>query len=257
MDSYCNINEAYLNNGILSNNCDLDKLARRINNEKRKKIKSVYRDCQKTSHDLNRGIVALDGLLQQRKNENNIDDATLLSLTANGKQSGGFYSAQGEYYQPKNMNGTLIKDICKSNESESDGITLDTPSEKKISSDPSLSSLSSLSLGTTDKKDQHHKCVEFDSIDSLESIESDENILNHIGSCRKCKVKVLDLIRKHKNDRHICTNISDSIRQKRNPKTNQNMDKLFSLHLPELKEVLAVCLIGFLVIIILDLIMRY
>jgi hypothetical protein len=48
MDSFCTIDNAYSNRGVLHDNFnitsdDLDKMARQINNDKRKKSKDIYR----------------------------------------------------------------------------------------------------------------------------------------------------------------------------------------------------------------------
>lgn len=143
------------------------------------------------------------------------------------------------------------------------------------------------------KRSKRHKCMDFDldSVDSLESLDSGESLLRHIRFCKECKDKVMGLIRKHKTDsimimkndkkRSKCAHILDSVEDNYDETTlpilsNQNAnivmnnvqhntkknktddcsDNQSSIRLPEIKEIVTVCLIGFLVIIILDLMMR-
>lgn len=282
MTSYCSINDAYLNKGMLSNNDDLDRLAREVNNSKKNKSRDIYHQYRKSSNTLHKGIEAFNNLQNSQ-----IDKGTKV------KSDNGFYSAQGEYssYEPKNHNGSLIKEICGKSErtgkkfrfdSESDGISLDTPSDQ--SSDES-SSFSSMTWDTKEmdkeiktkskfnnkKKSKRHKCMDFDldSIDSLESLDSGESLLRHIRFCQDCKEKVMDLIRKHKSDsvkklrqkykQKCLENISSKEKEREEQEKKELMstsDTDNSNQMPELKEIITVCLIGFLVVIVLDLVMR-
>lgn len=166
MDSYCDpkfqknfgsatdlsvgdINNAYHNKGILSNNQnesrDLENLARRINNDKRLKTKDVYGKYRKN----NTNIISRDTLRNDSQaftsfltdqidtkvrvmpshQSSNIGMANVSncfsqcdSNSNNSNEINGFYSAQGDYlenkYKPENMSGesylrsgTLIKNI--------------------------------------------------------------------------------------------------------------------------------------------------
>lgn len=145
------------------------------------------------------------------------------------------------------------------------------------------------------KRSKRHKCMDFDldSVDSLESLDSGESLLRHIRFCKECKDKVMGLIRKHKTDsikhmkderkRSKCAHILDSVQDtgeddsfplvlhksdtmdrqevtehfKSKSKTSDDcQDNQSSIRLPEIKEIVTVCLIGFLIIVILDLMMR-
>ena len=70
MDSYCDLNNAYLNKGLLNNkfnanSCsnDLEQLARCINNNKKTKSKDIYRQYQKESNKLDRGVQSFNALI--------------------------------------------------------------------------------------------------------------------------------------------------------------------------------------------------
>ena len=108
---------------------------------------------------------------------------------------------------------------------------------------------------------------DIDSVDSLESLDSGESLLRHIRFCKECKDKVMGLIRKHKTDSiklvkndkksskcaHILNSVEDSLPDNTEKISQDNQQ---SIRFPEIKEIVTVCLIGFLVIIILDLMMR-
>jgi hypothetical protein len=312
MDSYCDINNTYINNnkGILPNNQiqsrDLEKIARQINNDKRTKTKDVYRQYRNnTKCDSNNSII-----VSPHHQSSDIN----MTCFSNNNGSSGFYSAQGDYlenkYQPNNTSGTLIHDINNNNKisikhrkSKYDDISLDTPSlncdsDSSTSSSDSLNSsltwnikeidkqIKSKSKFDTKKRSKRHKCIEFDlnSVDSLESLDSGESLLRHIRFCTECKDKVIDLIRKNKsNQKNTPDNklINEIKNLDLNHKIIENMDnytdenhyisKPKPLHekskichspqklesfIPEIKEIITVCLIGFLIIMILDLIMR-
>jgi hypothetical protein len=138
------------------------------------------------------------------------------------------------------------------------------------------------------KKTKRQKCMDFDldSVDSLESLDSGESLLRHIRFCKLCKDKVIALIRKYKTDKKGKAHILDSIAECDNKEffsqtnssnksivENKESDKLHKcqddkLHkcqddklpkcngFPQIKEIIIVSLIGFLIILVLDLIIR-
>jgi hypothetical protein len=109
------------------------------------------------------------------------------------------------------------------------------------------------------------KCIDYDlqSIDSIESLGSGESLLEHINDCEKCRDRVIDLIRKSKitsypkseNGVTIDNECYDQCNNNDQIKSNEHSDSYSSIL--EFKEILTVCLIGFLIIIILDLTMNY
>ena len=120
---------------------------------------------------------------------------------------------------------------------------------------------------TKKKKSTRHKCIDFDidSVESIESLDSGESLLKHIKHCGKCKKKVVDLIRRGKtqglfvNDPASNKTISTAKPIQNNPartEPDKTTSKSSAYLYPELKEILTVCLIGFLIIMVLDLVMR-
>ncbi len=141
-----------------------------------------------------------------------------------------------------------------------------------------LKTKSKYSNSNNKKKNKRHKCIDFDlnSVDSLESLESGESLINHIRFCPKCKTKVMDLIKKHKSDTlkmkkltqtrikpqiHYPENfiVQNDVSENEKSKNdiNENFKSFTNEYYPEFKEIITICLIGFLVIIILDLMMRH
>lgn len=223
MTTYCNVSQPNLNNNI-----DLDNMARNINNKRK---------------NLERGIKAFN-TLQNIKNDKYL----------NINKSKNFYHAYDS--------GADITPSFKSDSDEK--ISLDTPTES-ISDD--ISSISwepdkideEIKVRTNfkeNKKSKRHKCTDFDlkSVDSLESIESGDSLLRHIRFCLECKDKIIKLI---KEDR-LCDKtkkyeiITDNIPITNIKKEDNNEDTW----IPELKEIFIVFLIGFLIVIILDLYMN-
>ena len=238
MTTYCSVSDSYLNKDILSNNLDLDKMAREVNNKKKK---------------LNKGIKAFNKIQDER-----YDKGTKVEPTNK------FFSA----YETGNGYFPLIKEHMDKNNT-SDVISLDTPSECISDESSVISSISwesneidkeikSKTKYNKNKKSKRHKCTDFDlkSIDSLESIDSGESLLRHIRFCLECKDKIMELIKKNKldenrTDKNKC--LSDI---KHTDKSKQQNIELETRWMPELKEILTVFLVGLLVVIILDLFMR-
>lgn len=243
MDSFSDLNNAFNNKGVISDNnqSELEKQARKIN------------DRQKITNFIN-------------NQSDNIPQPCHQSSDLNMSNIDNYYSAQGNYndiYKPEKTNGMMIKDI------HHDDISLSLDSSSSNSSDHK-SSISSIDTHEIDrhiktkskynsnKISKRHKCIDFDltSVDSIESLDSGESLLRHIRFCNECKNKVLILIKNKKDigiDHH-----NSKIHQYDTPveiKMKKNTD-LFSFNIPELKEIIIVCLIGFLIIIFLDLILR-
>ena len=168
----------------------------------------------------------------------------------------GFFSAQGDYeptvMQSSKQLDNIYMPVSKNSDKFSKNTDKFSKNTDKFSTDKSsLSSLSSVSYNTneldkiiktkskfsdkksSDKFNYNKKCIDFDlhSVDSLESLESGESLLGHIRKCKDCKHKVSELVRTHKK------------------KENK-----FDIY--QYKEIMAICLIGFLIILILDLIMK-
>jgi len=301
MDSYCNINDAYLNKGfnnksILGDNNlyslssdDLEKMARKINDDK---SKNVYNGYKKSSRELERGAKTIQNMQMNNTDRGMYIQPRTINETP---ESEGFYSAQGEYYNPKSMEGTLIGNIHKGNiksESESEGISIsiDTPTDSidnnksdnssDFSSESSISSESTESSNSTTwdtneidkhirtkskynnkKKSKRHKCIDFDlqSVDSLGSLDSGDSLLRHIRFCHECKSRVIDLIRKHKTDNKKVRQQSanDKIENKtinNNNVTDDNKKDIYTTY--ELKEIVMIVLLGILVVMLLDFMFR-
>lgn len=242
MTSYCSVNDSYLNKGILSNNTDLDKMARDVNNKKK---------------SLEKGIEAFNNL-----ENNKYDKGTKI------KKDNNFFSS----YEGCDGYFPLIKN-------KDEVISLDTPSECISDESSSFSSLSwesneidkeikTKTKFNKNKKSKRHKCTDFDlkSVESLESIDSGESLLRHIRFCLECKDKIMTLIKRNKldenrmdkNNKNKClSNIEHFDKPIQNNIDIKHQDKEPETSwIPELKEIMTVFLVGFLVIIILDLFMR-
>lgn len=276
MGTYCDINN--INKNMQNDNDDLDYLARQVNNSKKNKTRDIYDNYRGHDKSLHDGIEAFNNL-----NIANHDKGTYIKPD---NINSGFYSAQGEYseYKPK-LCGTSSKDIyTKTREDTEKSISIDTPDSLSESSD--FSTLSTITCDTHEidkeiinkskfktKKNKRHTCLEFDldSVESLESLESGESLLRHIRFCQDCKNKVIDLVRRHKignleklkksrNANSCLGDYTENYQKNKiheiNDDKNDNTDNAHGLFGLDLKEIITVCLIGFLIIFLLDLMMR-
>ncbi len=111
------------------------------------------------------------------------------------------------------------------------------------------------------------RCLDFDlaSVDDLESLESGESLFDHVKNCRECKKKLIELIRKQKKSaKHLIHNVVEEstfpIKHTANKSESSNGGSGGGGGGggggPELKEIITICLIGFLVIIVLDLMIK-
>jgi len=125
------------------------------------------------------------------------------------------------------------------------------------------------------RKKKAKRCIDYDlqSIDSLSSLESGESLLEHINACSRCRDHVIDLIRKNRQNKKsdlmerivggmnkTYDDVKNTDIQDNNIKDNnikEDMDDTNNYGGFALKEILTICLIGFLVIIILDLTINY
>ena len=289
IDSYCNVNDAY--SSINKNEVSLDHMARQINNNKKKNRTDIYNQFRNSSDQAQKSINAFNNL-QLLQNDKDI----MINLNNRNEGGFYSAQGEYAPYTPKNKSGTIIKKNQIHENGSNMSLSIDTPSYNSNNSidnsmDNSMdNSRYSLSTINTEEIDEHvktkskfnkrskfnkikrHHCIDFDidSADSLESLDSGESLLKHIKSCQKCKEKVIDLINKHKNSKK-CISLSlldndivdatpnlQKISKQQTSKNNLFNDSGSFLWLwsPEIKEIVTVCLFGFLIIIMLDLLMR-
>lgn len=286
MTSYCHIQEAYNNNFD-----ELDKMAREVNNKKKNAIKDVYKDYRNTQIDLSNGIKAFENYkIVNKNNNNNVDYKNGIGyFSAQGNMSkykpNNYDSTiiKDIYKSPNNapLNNAKALDIQISDESINDSID---DSDDSLKNDDSIDS--SLDSPSIDKivdvkklkkrnKSKHNKsCVDFDldSIDSIDSLNSGESLLSHARKCHNCKDKLMKLIKKSSaNINDITCSKSDKFYNDKIYSDKIYNDKIYNnkldnnsseepidtnKNIPEMKELITICLIGLLVIVILDFMMK-
>lgn len=290
MNSYCNLDNGYNNIINESKTVDLDKLARQINSDKKNRPKNVYQNLQKNIDICNTGILAFQDL-EDNKKDKIYKKHHEEQINGFYSAQGDYMKCD---YNNNELSGTIIQDIINDKKKKKsipldkyEDISIDTPSDNNSSSNDnssaSSSSFSSITFDTKDidkevkqkskynskKKSRRYKCMDFDldSVDSLESLDSGESLLRHIRFCIECKKKLIELIKKDKNERKKtkCTKKCDELERIvlsenkiENMENNfdKNKDSSKSNESYEIKEILTICLIGFLIIIFLDLVLR-
>lgn len=270
MTSYCHIDNAYKSD---NNYNELDRMAREVNNKK--KIKDIYKQYRTTQNNLEKGLKAYEKTQISDHVKSNLMGGTLGKYDENiDNNFADYFSAQGNAsrYKPSKYDDTIIKDIYDQN--DSDQITLDSPSEDDSIDDSSMeSSESSLedyyikNIANKNKNKNKNKskrnksCGDFDlnSVDSLESLDSGESLLSHARKCQNCKNKLMKLIRKSYQKKKIgCLNseMSDSSDSDDERPIIRRSDEKAKSSSPEMKELIMVCLLGLLIIVVLDLMMK-
>lgn len=289
MASYCHVNDTYINKDTLSNNNDeLDKLARQVNNNKKLQARDIYKQYRTNQQSLNNGITAYNKLCDSKSDNGfysaqgeysqydvNNEDGTLISDIYNNKKttpkindSEIDISLDSPSYDSCNYEKHKHKYLINSNTDD-------------YSTDDS-SSFSSISWSTKEidrqvkrkskfkpkKRSKRHKCTDFDlnSVDSLESLDSGESLLRHIRFCNECKTKIMELIRNHKYEKikksiakrnrnnHITIKSDTDAPVKNKKKCNNETKQKYNIL--QFKEIITVCLIGIIIIIMLDLTLR-
>lgn len=286
-NNYHHTNDTHLNilntsNMVSNDNDELYNMAKKINNEKKQKNNNdIYAKYSQHNNKLS-GIGAYEDLCMTQ-----IDKGT------NNGNVNGWFTAQGEYMNCTTnnnnnndndnnnnnvINGNNINKLDYGNQSDL-SIKLstqdyDSSSDSSFSSDISsiydidnqVRKKSNYKLNNNSKR---YKCVDFDvhSVDSLESLDSGESLLRHIRYCHKCKDKVIELVKKHNTqtcNKNIKTNIVTTVNNNEvmtvnNDKNNNNNNKTWmgiNFNVSQMKDIITICLIGIIVIIVLDIIFQ-
>jgi len=320
--TYCHVDDAF--NANQNNNDDLDKMARKVNDNKRKQNNDLYK-----SYRTNDGYhISARNESKSNQKINSSESESIPNARNDGsdrRHIDGFYTMQGDYLNNNPLiianKGTKIKDLEIEKQIQdihqniytgivqSDGISLDTPSD---ADSDSFSSDEKHTISTDEIKDEviakskytknycgknlvlnhqgtkiiekRDRCYDFDlnSVDSLESLESGESLLEHARKCYDCKKRLMDLINLNKKkEKKTYNNRKNSVKKfdeknKNNPfipmkkmehdnnelcdnelkiKKQKNMSEE-NYDYMELKNILIVCMIGFMIIILLDIIIR-
>lgn len=295
IDSYCNVNDAYssinknevsldhmarqINNNKKKNRTDIYNQFRKASDQAHKSIEA-FNNLQLLQNDKGTSINKNEGGFYSAQGEyapyvpvnksgtlikNQIRDEHILDASSSINIDTPSNNSDFESYPFKNNNDN---DNLSDNSDSYDSIySLSTISTDEI--DKHIKTKSKFNNKTKFNhlnKNRHH-CIDFDidSADSLESLDSGESLLKHIKSCQKCKEKVIDLINKDKNSKKcfsvhtpsasndIISESSQKPQKMKNNKTDSSFTWLWS---PEIKEIITICLFGFLIIIMLDLLMR-
>lgn len=218
--SFSDLQNAYTNDNME----ELDKMARDINSKHDNTIKKVYKDYSKYKDNI-------------QKNIKNLKSIRGFNYFNNDKDGYLDFKKKNKKRRNADMEGTIISDIYKKkslldndNDNDNDDDFLETSvsslnslSESSMSANdilsidsfrdgeiPSMSredtEYSTMST-TTDNHNYHindidnYECPSIDNA-SLASISSDEKAIKHASKCKKCRKKILHLMKKGKSKNH-------------------------------------------------------
>ena len=232
--SYCHYNNAFSN----KESDDLDKMARKLNNDRKKNKK--YKE-----HMLN---VVQKGIQQDENNtydgmEMLMDPAYIRYAPLNNMSEFGFFSTQGDFSSKLPTPLTQNKTISEQSDSDQ-SITF-----SDIESNQSFSSLSNIDLSSnyssmSPKKKKHLRS----SSKHLKqySDNDDAEIIHHLKKCEQCKTQLFQILQK---DSHP---INYQIQSTNNQQQTEHFGKILNISASELKDVMILLLIGIFIIIVLD-----
>lgn len=243
MDSYCNYNNAFSNNESV----DLDKLARKINNNKKK---ISFNDVTRISNYTNNTNIPQPlGYFPTHNNySQNINDSSDDNIITNTNiYSDDMYDNKQDNKQDNEQdneqdNKQDDKSIYSFNTLNSDSANIINDMSSNYSSLPSKVK-NHMRLNTKHLKDFNSK--------------DETNIINHLKKCDSCKNELLYILMSDQNNNLINNNSinndkinNDKINNKSNAIINFNIDN------NELKYIFILIIIGIFIIIIIDNILK-
>lgn len=242
MNPYCQYNDAFSN----TDNDELDKMARKINNDRKKLRKQVQNNIINKENEL---CVGIDCLMDPSNSR--ISPTALLPNFS-------FFSTQGDFSSPfptplmKNK-----KNIKSSDQTFSDSSSLGMKSQfSDLDSIYSFNSLSS-NYSSLNPKIKKHLRLSTNHLKSYEE-KDDSAIMKHINKCEQCKDQLIKLLQ---NEKHVFeTNKSEKVEKKEEVQIEKFPQSgeggILNLNTSELKDVLILILAGIFIIIILDFFLR-
>lgn len=258
MSYFCNFSEAFDE----QSNEELDKLARQVNNDKKRNknfINQVQNDIIKDEENRKKVINSL------------IDSNKITPLPSNFNSF-----APPEHNNYQNQTGTSLDSIYKQDDSchqeENSFLSLSSKSNKSLSKlSDNMRSLQSSDIIKPKRKKYKNKDlikkmeIKTDSDDSnfsdlqenihitnidIDSLSSD-GVINHVKKCNKCRSKVNDYLNSHNNNEVKKTQKETSIQNIVNSMSESETDNGFLGKL-QLKEIIVIILIGIAIILIID-----
>ena len=239
MSSFCNLTTAYSGDEMDK----LDKMARILNNKRKEQIKT-------TSGDFDRQQNQIKNTVEQMKNNHgfnffkeqelhNDKDEQLMGINEHTEHTEDAIKSVG-------LNSLISDDseysTISSLSSDLDGSNISIGSNRS-----NVSNISNRSISTSSNASD---CISTDNI-SLDSISSDNKMLNHISNCKKCRIKILKLVKnrkKKKKHQHINTDMDMDIDDKEIlPSSGKNQKKEFVI----------MYFVSILIVFIIDLIIRF
>ena len=173
MSSFCNLTTAYSGDEMDK----LDKMARILNNKRKEQIKT-------TSGDFDRQQNQIKNTVEQMKNNHGFN-----------------------FFKEQELHNDKDEQLMGINEHNEDDVVKSVGLNSLISDDSEYSTISSLSsdldisnvsnVSNASNRSNASDCISTDNI-SLDSISSDNKMLNHISNCKKCRIKILKLVKNRK-----------------------------------------------------------
>lgn len=253
MTSYCDIKDAY------SNNDELDKLARDFNNNKKQMIKQVRQDYKKDKQILKRDMEHMrklpgydfcqQGEKYSQYKEQSIDksDSANESIIENSDvgDSDISLSSFNSFNSSNSANSSNSFDSFNSFNSDNSSDLLDSNYTSQSTEKDYSINIDRLGkvLKNKIKKNKYmfDECMSCESI-SHDSVASDEDIINHASKCAKCKHKIIKILNNKKTHK--------------TPIPQKSTEVIAKSSVSSIKEFIIICVIGLLIIFLLDFVLR-
>ena len=243
MNSYCQYNDAFSS----KENDDLDKMARKINNDRKKLRKDVQNNIIHRENEL---CVGMDCLM---------DPANSRFAPSSLLPNFSFFSTQGDFSsdlptplnKKKKINPKSVSFASSDSKSQSSSTFSDNYND--IDSIYSFNSISSNYSSLNPKIKKHLRLSTTHLKNYAEK--DDDAILKHIKKCDQCRLQLINLLQ---NENHIFDvkvskeNQKLDMEQSTALQNKEHFTGILNLSTTELKDVLILILIGIFIIILLD-----
>jgi len=244
------------------NSAELDKMAREINNKKTNLFKSVYNDFENKQKKWENDIIEYNNSYKNPYGHFNSHPDS--EKSENSKKSNISYKNKSKYLYDDSISESTINSKFDSDSdydftSNLDSISIDSPSlDSYIDNIKEKSNTQQKnSIHNFIKTLKHNKKNNKNQNKHNEHLNDDEDIFTHIKYCFECREQLLKYMKNHNHNNTNNNNHNNNNNENDIFKKIRNTESLFSYFgTLELKEIILIIVLGIVLIIILDFLMR-
>lgn len=237
---------------------DLDKLARKVNENRKKMAKNVALDFNNDMNEINNGISRLENspnkIYLPTSMTNNLpptygeftnrnlsiptfsDNSSKNTVFSESISYGSFSSLPESIVNSENsVNSSFNSSFNSDSNRDRESIFTDGISEMSLSVDSKLP----LKVKSKLKQNKH-----------LHNKDSDHDMISHINNCSTCRKELMSLLTNNENQNDKNINIENK------NQTTKNINKLKQFNTSDIKDIIIILMIGIFIIILLDIFLK-